>query len=70
MSFVFDERREPLFARRFGQKLDERFGSAVRNAFGWYRRHRTLRALMRLDDRQLSDIGVARGDIAGIASRY
>jgi uncharacterized protein YjiS (DUF1127 family) len=70
MSFVFDGRREPLFVGRFGQKLDERFGSPLQALRAWYRRHRTFRALMRLDDRLLGDIGVARGDIARIASGY
>jgi uncharacterized protein YjiS (DUF1127 family) len=61
MSFVFEERRGPLFTQRFADPVQ-----AFR---GWLRRRRTFEELTRLDDRLLADIGVTRSDIAGIASR-
>jgi uncharacterized protein YjiS (DUF1127 family) len=58
MSLAFEERRLPLFA------------GPLQACLAWYRRHRTFQALSGLDDRLLADIGVARDDIAGIASRF
>lgn len=34
----------------------------------WEARRRTIRELMALDDRMLSDLGITRGDIASIAA--
>ena len=33
----------------------------------WRRYHQSVRELSRLDDRELADIGVSRGDIAHVA---
>jgi uncharacterized protein YjiS (DUF1127 family) len=58
MSLALEERPMPLFV------------GPVQACLAWYRRHRTFQALSSLDDRLLADIGVARDDIAGIASRF
>lgn len=39
----------------------------VRPILGWYHQRVTQRELMALDDRQLADIGLSRGEIDGAA---
>ena len=65
MSLVFDGRTTPLFV---GRHVTASLGEAVRPIVAWVRRQATQRALSSLDDRQLWDIGVARGDIRLVAA--
>ena len=41
---------------------------AMAFVIAWEARRRTIRELMALDDRMLSDLGITRGDIASIAA--
>ena len=49
--------------------LMELFGGAITLAYGWRDRSRQRRALHRLDDRMLRDIGLSRADVEYEASK-
>ena len=69
MSSVFEGRTTPLFVGQYvTASLGEAVGAAVRPVVALVRRRATERALRALDDRQLRDIGVARGDIRLVAA--
>ena len=71
MTQLYDERTSPLFAAKRAQGgalglaalIETARQSLVQPLLAWHRRQRTYRELMSLDDRQLADIGVSRGDI-------
>jgi uncharacterized protein YjiS (DUF1127 family) len=46
----------------FFEAIDRRL---VHPVLGWHRKRTTQRELMALDDRQLADIGLSRGEIDG-----
>jgi uncharacterized protein YjiS (DUF1127 family) len=72
MSAVYDERKSPLFiapaARASGLTgLLQLFGARL---LAWRRYQVTYRQLAALDDRQLADIGLGRGEIERAAHGY
>ena len=69
MSSVFEGRTTPLFVGRHATvSIGEAVGAALRPVVALVRRRATEKALGELDDRQLRDIGVARGDIRLVAA--
>ena len=69
MSSVFEGRTTPLFVgQHLTVSLGEAVGAALRPVVALVRRRATEKALGALDDRQLWDIGVARGDIRLVAA--
>ena len=70
MSRFYSERAVPS-AGSFGLAglLDAIDRKVVRPVVTWHYKRVTQRELMALDDRQLADIGVSRGDLDGAAFR-
>jgi uncharacterized protein YjiS (DUF1127 family) len=69
MSSVFEGRTTPLFVgQHLTVSLGEALGAALRPVVALVRRRATEKALGALDDRELWDIGVARGDIRLVAA--
>jgi uncharacterized protein YjiS (DUF1127 family) len=69
MSSVFEGRTTPLFVgQQVTVSLGEAVDAALRPVVAFVRRRATEKALRALDDRQLWDIGVARGDIRLVAA--
>ncbi len=68
MSRLYSERAVPS-AGSFGlaSLLDAIDRKVVRPVVTWHHKRVTQRELMALDDRQLADIGVSRGDLDGAA---
>jgi uncharacterized protein YjiS (DUF1127 family) len=60
-----------LISSRGGEGRDEGFWRKVRTRVGGEFRHRrALHALRRLDDRDLDDLDLGRGDLPGLARRH
>ena len=60
-----------LISSRGGEGRDEGFWRKVRTQVGEEVRYRrALRALRRLDDRDLDDLDLGRGDLPGLARRH
>lgn len=69
MSAVYDERKTPLFAPSAPVsgfiRLARVFSSRI---LAWRRYQVTYRKLAELDDRQLADIGLGRGELEAAAN--
>ena len=59
----------PTFPRGFGQRFFSALAGNTRDAVARGAYRRTVAELEALDDRQLADLGIARGDIRAIAAR-
>lgn len=66
---AFDTIRASGDDRRAGGLLPVA-NSLVGTVIGWIEARRTYSQLSALSDRELDDIGLTRGDIAGIANSY